>query len=65
VGELKVGDDRAVGVLAGYLPDIHTHTLNVYQPYVNNISSYRLPTRFHENRGSDNTTSRVYAELWS
>ena len=65
VGELKVGDDRTVGVLAGYLPDIHTHTLNVYQSYVNNIYSYRLPTRFPGNQGSDNTTSRVYGDLWS
>jgi hypothetical protein len=30
VGELKVRDDRTIGVLAGYLPDIHTHTINVY-----------------------------------
>jgi len=65
VGELKIGDDRTIGVLAGYLPYIHTHTLSVYKSYVKYIYSYRLPTHFHGNQGSDNTTSRVYAELWS
>jgi hypothetical protein len=65
VGELKIGDDRTVGVPAGYLPDIHTHTINVYKSYVNNIYSYRLPTRFPGNQGWDNTTSRVYGDLRS
>jgi hypothetical protein len=65
VGELEVGDDRAVGVPAANPPDIHAYNLNVYYSFIKKIFSIRLPTGFSKNPEPVNAIPRVYRNLWS